>query len=77
MERYVSQCSACGQTLTAEEIEIGVSLVCPWCEATAREAQISPGQKGHTGIAKEQKTWKQLLSTLRNYPAGVYSRRRV
>lgn len=32
MGRVIAQCSRCGKTITPEEVEIGISLVCPRCE---------------------------------------------
>jgi uncharacterized paraquat-inducible protein A len=31
MTREIAQCPVCGQTITPEEVEVGMSLVCPRC----------------------------------------------
>jgi hypothetical protein len=32
MSRTIAECRTCGQKITSEEVEIGMSLVCPQCE---------------------------------------------
>ena len=32
MQRTIAQCPICGKTITPEEVEIGISLVCPRCD---------------------------------------------
>jgi len=31
MNRAVALCEVCGKTITPEEVEVGISLVCPRC----------------------------------------------
>jgi|GEM_PF-5704882 len=68
MRRFVSQCSICGETVSAEIIWAGRSMVCAWCDASAKQARVAPKRKGPQGIAQEQRTWKELLGALRNQP---------
>ncbi len=48
MKRDVIECPACGKTVTPEEVESGVSLVCPECEDLVRDTARPPwrGRKG-------------------------------
>jgi hypothetical protein len=39
MTRDIAQCPACGKTITPEEVEIGMSLVCPRCATTVPRAK--------------------------------------
>jgi DNA-directed RNA polymerase subunit M/transcription elongation factor TFIIS len=43
MGRVIAQCPICGKTIIPEEVEIGISLVCPRCEP--RRAKKNPHEK--------------------------------
>ena len=37
MSKPVAECKACGKTITAEEVTVGMSLICPRCEQPMKE----------------------------------------
>jgi hypothetical protein len=51
----IIQCECCGKTLTPEEAEVGMSLVCPICDEKLRKTAATKAkslpQKGKKGIA--------------------------
>ncbi len=52
IQRVAAKCSRCGATLTPEEIEIGLSLVCSRCDPKLRKAK-KPAEKQRTASSAE------------------------
>lgn len=42
MQRITAECPVCHQSITAEEIEVGLSLVCPRCDDMSEMQPQSP-----------------------------------
>ena len=55
MKHVAAECPRCGATITPEEIEVGLSLVCPRCKCK-KDKTDKPGDRKQTdcGCGRKQ-----------------------